>query len=190
MHMNIKALITTLAIVGSSSAAMARPATVSVSANAQASLSWGTSRPVIRDHRTPSNVYPVRSATHEWTDREYDYNPYFSAPRFKTLDADLQFGDTEYRKDIVLGGTKGRFNTLQIEADSGRTYIMKVVVEFSDATFQQIDLNKTLRSGDDVTLDLAGSNRSINRILIYRADGAPALSMNQPHFGEFSVLAL
>ena len=188
--MNIKALITTLAVLGSSSVAMARPATVSVSANAHASWSWGTSnsRPVIRDHRT--TYTPVRTTTAQWNDRNYDYNPYYAVPRFQMLESDMQFGDTEYRKDIVLGGTKGRFNTLQIEADSGRTYVMKVVVEFSDATFQQIDLNKTLRSGEALTLDLAGSNRSINRILVYRADGGPALSMNQPHYGEFSVLAL
>ena len=187
--MNIKALITTLAILGSSSVAMARPATVSVSANAQASWSWGTTGPVVRDHRT--SRIPVRTATHQqWNDREYNYNPYTAMPRFTMLDSDLQFGDTEYRKDIVLAGTKGRFNTLQIEADSGRTYIMKVVVEFSDATFQQIDLNRYMRGGEAVTLDLAGSNRSINRILVYRADGAPALRMNQPHYGEFSVLAV
>jgi hypothetical protein len=40
--MNIKALITTLAILGSSSVAMARPATVTVSGSAQASFSLGT----------------------------------------------------------------------------------------------------------------------------------------------------
>lgn len=59
--MNIKALITTFALIGSSSAAMARPATFTV--NAEAAWSFGTrtstnDRVIIRDHR-PGRVMPA-----------------------------------------------------------------------------------------------------------------------------------
>ncbi len=53
--MNIKTLITTFALLGSSSIAMARPAAFSASASASWSFNTGrhTSAPVIRDHRGP-----------------------------------------------------------------------------------------------------------------------------------------
>ena len=58
--MNIKALITTLVIAGSSSVAMARPVTYSASAEAQWSFGYNNTSPVVRDHRNaPIVVRPA-----------------------------------------------------------------------------------------------------------------------------------
>ena len=68
--MNIKALITTFAIIGSSSVAMARPATFT--ADAQVSWTFGNTSPrpvVIRDHRSQPVQQPVR---YEQPVRYYD----------------------------------------------------------------------------------------------------------------------
>jgi hypothetical protein len=205
MDMKIKALITTLAIIGSSSVAMARPVTVSATANA--SWSFGT-RPVattvVRDHRvTPVVVTPaprpVLRAGTRWNagyDARYDSryddrDDRYYQPRGLVLEDGIQFEDHEYRKDIVMGATNERFNTLRIDADGGTTFLMKVVIEFADGgAVQQIDLNRTLRGDQSLSLDLSGSARKLHRILIYRADGGEAMNMNLRHNGGFSVTAL
>jgi len=185
--MNIKALITTLAIVGSSSVAMARPAshsTVStVTASAQASVNFGFG-PTIRDHRTtPAPVYQQPQFGRDYRESQYD-----RMNRFVTLDSDLQFATGEYRKDIMPGVAQ-RYSTLKIDADRS-TYLMKVVVEFADGTSQQqIDLKKQMRAGESLTLDLAGNSHTINRILVYRADGNETWAMAPTYRGDFTVSA-
>lgn len=195
--MNIKALITTLAIVGSSSVAMARPATTVVSANAQftASASWGfggNSRARVRDHRTPARWSQV-GYDDRADDRDFgrDYNDNWAGySRFDLLADNLNFGAGEYRKDIMPSAAE-RFSKLRIEADRGSTYLMKVVVEFADGTAQQqINLDRTLRAGAALELDLTGSTHTISRILVYRADNYDLRHFNEVHRGEFSVLAL
>ncbi len=199
--MNIKMLITTLAILGSSSVAMARP--ITYSASAEASWSWGT-RPVIRDHRVPAPIVrpaPVRTSFDQRNWNTYDSNRYddryedsrirYYEPRALVLEDGVQFEDHEYRKDIVMGATTERFNTLRFDASGGNTFLMKVVIEFADGgAVQQIDLNRTLRGNQSMSIDLSGSNRQMHRILIYRADGGEALNMNKRHNGEFTVSAL
>jgi len=196
--MNIKALITTLAILGSSSVAMARP--ITYSASAEASWSWGTgasTRPTVRDHRDYSAPVVVRPApararfeVGDWRDYDNSGARYYQ-PRAFVLEDGIQFADHEYRKDIVMGATNERFNTLRFDAAGGNTFLMKVVIEFADGgAVQQIDLNRTLRGNQSVSLDLSGSSRKLHRILIYRADGGEALNMNQRHHGEFTVSAL
>lgn len=191
--MNIKALITTLAIVGSSSVAMARPATYTATAEAQWSFGYSTT-PVVRDHRTTRPV--VRPAPvlvsyerERWNNSRWD-NDYSYQPRPQLLAADVMFLDNEYRKDILVGADKGRFNTITIAANGGQTYVMKVGVEFTDGAIQPIEINRTLRGAQKFSIDLAGSNRAISRIFVYRADGPAALNMNLRHHGEFLVTAL
>jgi len=184
--MNIKALITTLAIVGSSTAAMANPVTTRVSASARASLSWNFGsryeQPMVRDHRSQQmdrwNNRPVRE--YEYED---DYEPRFVAD-------DLSFDSTEYRKDVTVGPDRFGFNTIEIAADGGRTYVQKVMVEFADNTYQTIAVDRTISRNQVLQFDLNGSNRQIGRIFVYRADGDAALHMNVPSRGAFSVTAL
>jgi hypothetical protein len=198
MDMNIKALITALVIVGSSSVAMARPA-ATVSANAQitASASWSYGTPSRVQVRDRDRVRDHRSTTKPWSPMwqtanydSYDYNRNDRFNRFDLLAEELNFGAGEYRKDIMPSAVD-RFSKLRVSADSGRTYIMKVVVEFADGTQQQqINIDKTLRAGESLDLDLVGSTHTIGRILVYRADNYDLRHFNEVHRGEFSVLAL
>lgn len=191
--MNIKALITTLAILGSSSVAMARPAvTYSTSAEASFDLRFGTPSKIqvrdrIRDHRTP-----VRSQ-YTWNPNAYRWDTYdsnWNRPRHErgvSLGDEMFFEDHEYRKDLIPSAGL-RMDKLRIDSEMGQTYFMKVVVEFNDGgSVQQFDLNRTLRGGQSMILDLSGSNRSVKRILVYRAD---ELNYHKRHNGEFSVIAL
>lgn len=198
--MTIKALIT-LAILGSSSVAMARP--VTYSASAEASFNFGTVRPTVRDHRTAPVIVrtpvvrtPVRpSFSSQWNASyqadSYNWDRDRYQPRALLLEQGMQFENHEYRKDIMMNTLEGRFNTLKIDNDGGVTPLMKVVVEFADGgAQQQIDINRTLRGSEGLSIDLSGSNRKVFRVLIYRADGAAALNMNLRHNGEFTVSAL
>lgn len=198
--MNIKALITTLAIVGSSSIAMASPS-VTYSASASFDVRFGTPTVQVRDHRTPVRV-PVRTPVrtqYTWNPNAYNWDSYdsdadWNRPRYEpryergvSLGDEMFFDDHEYRKDIIPAAGM-LMDKLQIESEAGQTYFMKVVVEFNDGgNVQQFDLNRTLRGNQRMTLDLSGSNRSVKRILIYRAD---ELNYNKRHNGEFSVTAL
>lgn len=185
--MKIKALIPAalIAIVGSSSLAMARPILT-----AEASWSWSTKPApvVVRDHRTPVKPAPVVGYWNRRDDIRWDrdYSDYY-APRFSVLEEGIQFGYTEYRHDLLLLGK--RFSTLRIDNDGGSSYLMKVVVEFSDNSVQQIDLGRTLRGNQSLTLPLNFRNKAINRVFIYRADGGEAANMRQYHNGSFTVSA-
>ena len=185
--MKIKALIPAalIAIVGSSSLAMARPVTVS----GQASIEWGTSSgPVVRDHRYTQPTRISYQNEGRWN-RHREPSWGYHQPRFQTLDEGLQFGYTEYRKDILVGSAAGRFNTLRIDSDGGQTYLMKVVVEFADNSVQVIQLNRTLRGYQSLTLPL-DFTKAIHRVFVYRADGDAAHNMRRYHDGAFTVSAL
>lgn len=177
--MNLKILLPIAAVLGTSSVALARPAVYSGSVQGSVSINYQSpgvrNNPVrVRDHRTQ----PVRG----W---DYAPAPAPAQPRMKLLADDLQFGATEYRKDIVPGAAAGKFDMLQLEGVSGRTFIMKVVVEFVGGGVQQFDLNTTLRKDQTLDLDLSGSRRQLNRVLVYRVDS----QINEVHRGEFAVLA-
>ncbi len=200
--MNFKALITALVIAGSSSVAMARPATtVSASAQVTASASWSvgttsssqSNRVQVRDHRTSTVQQPVRPTPPppvwqaNYGGRNYTEDRF---NRYDLLAQDLNFGTGEYRKDIMPSAVD-RFSKIRIDADSGSTYIMKVVVEFADGTSQQqINIDKTLRAGQSLDLDLTGGKHTISRILVYRADNYDLRHFNEVHRGDFSVSAL
>lgn len=192
--MNFKMIIPAIAILATSSIAAARPiATVS----AEAEWSFGTDRrPVLRDHRyaAPAPLPPhVRVDARDWGrergyDRGYDRGYGYYDGRGAILDEGLTFGLTEYRKDILVGSGAGRFGTLRIDNDGGRTYLMKVVVEYADNSVQVIQLNRTLRGQQSLTLPL-NARKAINRVFAYRADGDAALNMHRYHDGAFTVTA-
>ena len=198
--MNTKALITTLAVLGStSSLAMANPAPAPVSASA--TFSWNASfapvrgyateyqAPIVRDHRTytpPVRVVvqppvPYR-AGFDWGRRRG------WQPRETILADGLTYNTGEYRKDIVLEG-RGRFNEVMLHEDGGRNWIKEVRIEFIGGAVQSIPVNQTLRPGQTMTFDLDGTNRAINRIFVYRADGNN-MNIGFPSGGEFTVSAL
>jgi hypothetical protein len=182
--MSIKALITTLAIVGSSTAAMARPAP---SFTASASLHYGAAvsfdGPVTRDHRwgrQPVRQLPARTNSTEWRHEN-------CAPVAQMLSDGLMYNAGEFRKDVLLEG-QGRFNNVIVQSEGGSTFINKVAIEFTGGAVQIIPVNRTLSGNQQLSFDLDGSNRAINRIFVYRADGGTDVS--QPSRGEFAVLAV
>ena len=198
--MNTKALITTLAVLGStSSLAMANPAPAPVSASA--TVSWNASfapvrgyateyqAPIVRDHRTYTPgvrvvVQPPRRVEGDWSRR----GGYGWQPRETILADGLTYNAGEYRKDIVLEG-RGRFNEVMLREDGGRNFIKEVRIEFIGGAVQSIPVNRTLRPGQTMTFDLDGTNRAINRIFVYRADGNN-MNIGFPSGGEFTVTAV
>jgi hypothetical protein len=194
--MNTKALITVLALVGStSSLAMARPATQSTAtASASARLSWNLGTPV-RVVRAPAVTTPRYATTviRAPRDRDVDWNRgsgwrYEPQPRGTVLADGLTYNTGEYRKDIVLEG-RGRFNEVTLHEDGGRNFIKEVRIEFIGGAVQSIPVNQTLRPGQTMSFDLDGTNRAINRIFVYRADGNN-MNIGFPSGGEFTVTAL
>jgi hypothetical protein len=199
--MNTKALITTLAVLGStSSLAMANPAPAPVSASA--TLSWNASasyRPA-RGYATEVQTYPatidhryappVRVVVQPPVPRpvDRDWNRGRWQPRATTLADGLTYNPGEYRKDIVLEG-RGRFNEVTLHEDSGRNFIKEVRIEFTGGAVQSIPVNQTLRPDQTLSFDLDGTNRAINRIFVYRADGN-RMNIGFASGGEFTVTAV
>lgn len=199
--MNTKALITTLAVLGStSSLAMANPAPAPVSASA--TVSWNASfapvrgyateyqAPIVRDHRTytPPVRVVVQPPALRRVDGVWSRPGYGRQPRETILADGLTYNTGEYRKDIVLEG-RGRFNEVMLHEDGGRNFIKEVRIEFIGGAVQSIPVNQTLRPGQAMTFDLDGTNRAINRIFVYRADGNN-MNIGFPSGGEFTVTAL
>lgn len=197
--MNTKALITTLAVLGStSSLAMAHPAYDPAPVSASATVSWNASftpgyatevqAPIVRDYRTYTPpvrvvVQPPRRVDGDWGRRGYGWQP-----RETILADGLTYNAGEFRKDIVLEG-RGRFNEIMLHEDAGRNFIKEVRIEFIGGAVQSIPVNRTLRPGQSMTFDLDGTNRAINRIFVYRADGNH-MNIGFPSGGEFTVTAL
>lgn len=202
--MNLKALITSLTLLGTSSIAMARPGTSSSSASAsaqvqvsaQATVSFGSAGRAtvqVRDHRQvrPAPL-PTRATlpsywdTHEPRHQRPDARRPESRP---TLLSDaLTFDTTEYRKD-VYPTTKQAFDRLVIQANGGETFVHEVRVQFTDHSWSVVELDATLRGSQQLVIPL-GTTKPILRALIYRADGEAAHRLNERQRGSFLVSAL
>jgi len=180
--MNTKAIIASL-VLGSSSVAMAAPS-VTVSATAQGS--YGTT--VVRDHRDEGHeassvvVQPAyqEASWHSGWDGGRKLPPVY---RPVTLASGLSFAG-DGRKFITVGAQAGRFETLQISAAGGRTFLQQVYVQFANGQEQVIrNLDRTLTGNESVTLDLDGGRRGIRRIVVYGNNG------RRRSAGAFSVTA-
>ena len=91
------------------------------------------------------------------------------------------------RKFITVGAQAGRFETLQISAASGRTFLQEVYVQFDNGQEQVIrNLDRTLTGNESVTLDLDGGRRGIRRIVVYGNDTAASRRRGA---GTFTVTA-
>jgi hypothetical protein len=185
--MKIKALITML-VVGSSSAAMARPVTVS----GHAEWTFGTKPApvVVRDHRTQPAPMPAPIVVRDHRTQpapHFDcgtpapqpvivqpvrYNrwkhggTYHQAPQPVMLGSELNLG--EGRKFITVGESMGRFDTLQIAGGPGLIKIEQVYIQFGNNQEQVIrGIDRVLQGGQSLTLDLDGNSRTIKRIVVY-----------------------
>lgn len=179
--MKINALITTLAIVGSSSAAMARPVTFSASAEA----SWGFGyhdRPVIRDHRyrepVPAPIrepmmFPSNNALTEDAsvyqgplpaaeDRSYGYG-YSGAWLSITAPTRIDRG----RQFVTDLPDLGRFHTVRLYNVTGSTAIGSVLIRFKNGEEQVVHVNQTLdRWSPTIDIRLHGA-RKIHGFVLY-----------------------
>ena len=171
--MTTKLILASLVLGTSTLAAAAPAAQVTVSAKV------GTTT-VIRDHREPVITHPViikeparPVITHPIIIKE-PARPIVTQPVIwhgpvyptVTLASDLQIQNG--RTMIAVGSQMGRFGTLKLEANGGRTYVKKVVVKFADGERQVIDnLDRTLVGADCVTLDLNGNRRAIASIAVF-----------------------
>ena len=109
--MNIKALITSLVLLGSTSAAMASPG---FSYQVGGSISVGG--PVVRDHRTPANDLPIIIASNDRMPDRYGswnrgYDRGYERQQFFTISGtyESEFGQVTLtqRGDRVFGSYKG-----------------------------------------------------------------------------------
>lgn len=193
--MKIKALVTML-VLGTSSVAMARPATVAgsaggtVTASAQWSFSTASNRGndrvrdhrdqdrvVIRDHRTPRTPAPTPVAYQPRPNYIITSpRPYYEAPRFTVLGQGLVFSANDYRKDLGLDGSK-LFSTVRIDAAGSAVNIQEVRVTFKTGETQTIAVNQTISGNQTLTYDLTGELRPVTRVLVY---GAPTADRYAP----------
>jgi hypothetical protein len=179
--MSFKALIASL-VLGSSSVAMAAPGvTLSVSAHG----TYGT--PVVRDHRieSPPIMRPT-GGNDRWNDRWDGGRPLPPVYRPVTLASGLTFA-SDGRKFITVGSQAGRFETLQITAVGGSTFIKQVYVQFDDGQEQVVrNLDRTLTGNASLTLDLAGGRRAIRRVVVYGSASSTGACQSP---GAFTVTA-
>lgn len=192
--MKIKALITTLAILGTTSVAMARP-TFSVQAEAQWSFHTGGS-PVVRDHREPVRTYePVR--IYEPVVREPMMFPdnntltadasvykgpmpianikrsqfrgsysYYVQPQWTAITAPTRIDRS--RQFVTDLPDCGAFTTVRLQNTAGSTKISQVLIRFADGGEQLVKLDTTLdrwTSAIDIRLD--GGSRKIHGFVVY-----------------------
>jgi hypothetical protein len=157
--MTTKLLLASL-VLGASTLAMAAPAAqVTVTERAD-----GTT--VIRDQVISHPVIlraPARPVVQPVIQPVIWHGPVFPTV---TLAADQQI--FHGRAVIDVGRQAGRFATLKLEANGGRTYVQKVVVKFTNGERQVINrLDRTLAGADCLTLDLDGNRRAIASVAVY-----------------------
>ena len=161
--MNLKAIIASL-VLGSSSIAMASP---SVTFSATAQGAYGTT--VVRDHRFDDDRTPIAQpvAQPAYYRDGWHREPLPPVYRPVLLASAMHFAP-DGRTSITVGNQAGRFNTLQISANSGRTFIKQVYIQFENGQEQVVRaLNRTLLGNQSLTLDLDGNYRAIRRIVVY-----------------------
>ena len=162
--MNIKALITML-VLGSSSVAMARP--VTVSGTAEASWTYGTTRapaPIVRDHRTHVRA-PAPAPAYQADYHRPHRSPPF-VPVWTTLGAMNRIADGEM--SFAVNPYASRFSTLKLQSSAGKSLIYRVKIQFANGRTQVVELNKYLMAGSPtITIDLAGeAARSIRNVTV------------------------
>jgi hypothetical protein len=162
--MNLKTILIPLSLVlGSSSIALAAPA-----APAPTSATV-----VVRDHAAGTEY------TQSW--RGVPKPPVY---RPVTLASGLRLGTG--RAAIAVASQAGRFDTLQLTASSGKTFIKQVIVQFGNGQNQVVGLGKMLDGNDSLTIDLAGNHREIKKIVV---TGNELSTGRRRPYGAFSITA-
>jgi hypothetical protein len=199
--MTIKALLVTTFVLGSASAALAKPV---ITVSGSASVGVGTTSyvrdhrapVVVRDHRAPGYPAPV-------------YQPAYSEPWFNPNNTRVTASGSTYlgafgkgnafvhhtnvwyrpgwfqlteatridsnREFFNLLQTGGSFRKLKLQNLRGRTDIKQVAIEFRTSRgieTQKVRIDSRMdRNNPSLTIDLAGDSRSIQRIIVYGDSG-------------------
>lgn len=199
--MNLKSLFVSFALVAATStAALAKPATVTFEAEASFSLGGSVrandgdrvvirdhrdTRPVVRDHRSswfrpripapePRSIYT--SNTRIIRSNGYVWSEY-TGQVYGTNGG--RGGFTAVTEATRIGQTKQDFwmkgmqaKTIQIRPVAGSTMVTQVAIEFGPGSKTQVvQVNRDLRNGA-ITIDLEGHTRSVSRIAVYGSSGA------------------
>ena len=178
--MNLKTILVSL-VLGSSSIALAAPA-----APAPTSATV-----VVRDHAagteyTVTDAQAARPNAIGYKDgqgwRGIPKPPVFRPP--VTLASNMRL--TSGRAAIAVGSQAGKFDTLQLTASAGKTFIQQVVVQFNNGQNQVIGLRKMLDGNDTLTIDLAGNHREIRKIVV---TGNELSTGRRRPYGAFNITA-
>lgn len=184
--MNLKTILVSL-VLGSSSIALAAPAAPAPAPTSAAVVvrdhAAGTEYTVINAQGTvpakPSGIY-VRD-DQSW--HGVPKPPVFRPP--VTLASGLRLSSG--RASIAVGSQAGKFDTLQLTASAGKTFIKQVTVQFNNGQNQVIGLGKTLDGKDTLTIDLAGNHREIRKIVV---TGNELSTGRRRPYGAFSITAV
>ena len=179
--MNLKTILVSL-VLGSSSIALAAPA-----APAPAPTSATV---VVRDHAAGTE-YTVTDAQAARPNAIYykDGQSWRGMPkppvyRPVTLASGMRL--TSGRAAIAVGSQAGKFDTLQLTASAGKTFIRQVTVQFNNGQNQVVGLGKMLDGNDTLTIDLAGNHREIRKIVV---TGNELSTGRRRPFGAFNIIA-
>jgi hypothetical protein len=145
LGMSLKAILTTI-LLGTSSVALAAP-------------SYG--QPDVRDHR----MQPIQAQAPAFQ-RVAWHRPDVARPI--TLASSERING---RQIIKVNESLRAFSKLELRARSGRTDLDKVVVTFGNGQTQTIDCNRQLSANESFTIDLAGKQRNVKRIVLVGRSG-------------------
>ena len=187
--MNLKALITSLCILGSSAAAMARP--VTITASAHASWSYGAPAPIVRDHRAPRVLHTrdTWSAPNPGAvcgPAEAPAAPPPFVPQWTTLGTVNQIVDGEMAFRVAPSERRGApYSLVKLQWASGKALVYRVKIQFASGRTQEVAINKYLNASTPVlSVDVAREGRDASPITSVTIIGRNARQ------SAFSVLAI
>jgi hypothetical protein len=184
--MMTKSLLAALLVLGSSTAALAKPA--------PRKKVVVKSRVVVRDHRRPAPEPAPRVRDH----RGWFLPPIVARPPVDTC-SNVRIGATASvytgplgvaapwgewtaltqptmiargSEQIAIGKGNGRFTQLRLVANSGSTYISQVVVQFGNGKYQTVAVNRSITAGSPLAIDLKGQKgRAVTQIIVQGSSG-------------------
>lgn len=176
--MNLKTILVSL-VLGSSSIALAAPA-APAPAPASAELrehAAGTEYTTAAPNARPNAIDYKDGQSWRGMPKPPIYRPV-------TLASGMRL--TGGRTSIAVGGQAGKFDTLQLTASAGKTFIKQVIVQFNNGQNQVIGLGKLLDGNDRLTIDLAGNHREIRKIVV---TGNELSTGRRRPYGAFNITA-
>ena len=188
--MNTKALISTLFVLGTTSAAFAKPVVIS----GHVDLGYQTNhRVVVRDQRTPvaddcntpaalptprpmPAVYPGNTTIGSDSSTYVGPQP-FQLASYRDNRADWRRSQwvaltaptriDRGREFFTIGAQAGRFSSLRLFNSAGHSFISQVAIQFANGRTQVVRIDAQLTSQAPITINLDGGARQISRIVVY-----------------------